>query len=388
MRNLVLTLAIVCLTATSVSAAEDPGISQTKPESGPYVKVEQGYMVPYEFTIPGTQVTLKMIPVPAGKVMLGSPESEEGHTDAEGPEVEVEVGPFWMAEHEMTWEQYKPYMELYNIFKKFQAKNIRPVTDDNRVDAITAPTPLYEPSFTFEYGEDPKLPATTMTNYAARQYTKWLSGVTGKQYRLPSEAEFEHAASGGAKTAYHFGDDAEQLGDYAWFDGNAEEKPHVVKGKKPNQYGLYDMHGNVWEWVLDQYSDEGFAKLDGKKNLTALAAVNWPTEVEPLMVKGGGWDEDAENCRTAAKMGSSEDDWKEEDPNIPLSPWWFTSYPSTCVGFRVVRPLEEVGKKDAVKFYQADIEFLNLDVSDRLIEGRGILGLVDPDLPEAIKKAD
>lgn len=122
MRNLVLTLAIVCLTATSVSAAEDPGISQTKPESGPYVKVEQGYMVPYEFTIPGTQVTLKMIPVPGGKVMLGSPESEEGHTDAEGPEVEVEVGPFWMAEHEMTWEQYKPYMELYNIFKKFQAK--------------------------------------------------------------------------------------------------------------------------------------------------------------------------------------------------------------------------------------------------------------------------
>ena len=378
---------MVCFASAFAHAEEVVGISKTKPENGPYVEVEQGFMVPYEITIPGTDVQLKMIPIPGGKFMLGSPESEEGHEDSESPEVEVEVAPFWMAEHETTWEQYKPYMELYNIFKKFQADRVRLVTDDNRVDAITAPTPLYEPSFTFEYGEEPNLPATTMTSYAARQYTKWLSGVTGNQYRLPSEAEWEYAATGGATTAYHFGDDAEKLDDYAWYEDNAEDTPHFVKEKKPNQYGLYDMHGNVWELVLDQYSDEGFEKLKGKK-LTALDTVNWPTEPEPLMAKGGGWDETPEMCRSASKIGSSEDDWKGEDPNIPLSPWWFTSYPSTCVGFRVIRPLEEVSKKDAVKFYVPEIEMLKLDVGDRILEGRGIEGIVDPELPAAIKESN
>ncbi|MEW4455298.1 formylglycine-generating enzyme family protein [Bremerella sp. JC817] len=387
MHKFVLTLAMVCFAAASTSAAEVVGISPNKPESGPFVKIDEGYMVPYEITIPGTDVKLKMVPVPGGTLKLGSPESEAGHTDAEAPEVDVEIEPFWMAEHETTWKQYKPYMELYQQFKKFQAAGVRKVTDDNKIDAITAPTPLYEPSFTFEHGEDPELPAVTMTNYSARQYTKWLSGVTGMQYRLPSEAEWEFAATGGAKTAYHFGDDAEQLGDYAWFSGNSDEAPHLVKGKKPNQFGLYDMHGNVWEWVLDQYSEEGFARLEGKK-LKALDTVAWPSEPDPLMVKGGGWDDDAESCRAASKMGSSDEDWKQEDPNVPLSPWWFTSYPSTCVGFRVIRPLHEVEKKEADKFYRPEIEFLNLDVGDRLIEGRGVLGLVDPELPAAIKESE
>ena len=387
MQKIVLTLAIIIFAAASASAAEVVGISPTKPESGPYVKVDEGYMVPYEITIPGTDVKLKMVPIPGGTFKLGSPETEAGHTAAESPEVEVEVEPFWMAEHETTWKQYKPFMALYETFKKFQTAGIRKVNDENRIDAITVPTPLYEPSFTFEYGEDPQLPAVTMTNYSARQYTKWLSGVTGNQYRLPSEAEWEYAASGGAKTAYHFGDDPPKLEEYAWFVGNADEKPHLVKGKKPNQFGLYDMHGNVWEWVLDQYKEEGFKHLVGKK-VKALETVVWPTEIEELMVKGGGWDDEAEACRVASKMASAEEDWKDEDPNVPLSPWWFTSYPSTCVGFRVIRPLHEVSKKDSDKFYRPSIEFLNLDVGDRLLEGRGVLGLVDPELPAAVKKAE
>lgn len=385
MRTLALALTFICLGTLPAAAAEVVGISPTKPESGPSVKVEQGYMVPYEITIPGTSIPLKMIPIPGGKFKLGSPESEPGHTAAEGPQVEVEVGPFWMAEHETTWEQYKKYMELYDIFKRFSSEGLREVNDDNRIDAITAPTPLYEPSFTYEHGEDPKLPAVTMTNYAARQYTKWLSGITGHQYRLPSEAEWEYAALGGADTAYHFGDDPEKLDEYGWFEGNSEGSPHHVKQKKPNQYGLYDMHGNVWEWVLDQYSEEGFAHLEGKTP-TALESVRWPTEPDPLTVKGGGWDDEAVNCRAASKMPSDDEEWKQEDPNIPLSPWWFTSYPSTCIGFRVIRPLKEVAKEEAVKFYEPEIEFLNLDVQDRLIEGRGALGLVDPELPNAARE--
>ncbi|PQO37137.1 transcriptional regulator [Blastopirellula marina] len=371
----------------SVAAAEVVGISPNKPESGPYVKIDSGYMVPYEITIPGTDAKLKMVPIPAGKFKLGSPDSEVGHRLAEAPQIEVEVRPFWMAEYETTWKQFKPFMELYSPFKDFEYRGVRKVTEQNRIDAITAPTPLYEPGFTFEYGEDPQLPAVTMTNYSARQYTKWLSGITGNQYRLPCEAEWEYAALGGADTAYHFGNDPAKLDEYAWYSGNSDETPHVVKGKKPNQYGLYDMHGNVWEWVLDQYSDQGFARLEGKQ-LKALDTVAWPTEPDPLMVKGGGWDEVAQNVRAASKMGSSDIDWKQEDPCIPMSPWWFTSFPSTVVGFRVIRPLEELPKQEAVKFYQPDIELLKLDVSDTLQGGRGIEGLADPALPAALKKSD
>ncbi len=368
------------------AAAEEPGkvlgLRPTQPEKGPFVKTERGYMVPYTDKIPGTDVTFEMLPIPGGTFSMGSPADEEGREDVEGPQFIVTVEPFWMAKTEVTWAQYKAYMKMYSLLKQFESNQVRRVTDANRIDAVTAPTALYDPSFTYEFGEDPQLPAVTMTQFAAKQYTKWLSGLTGEQYRLPSEAEWEYACRAGAKTAYSFGDDPAGLDDYAWHAGNSEYEPRLVAQKKPNAWGLYDMHGNVWEWVLDEYLEDGYQRFAGKK-LKAADAVAWPTKAYPRVVKGGSWDDEADRCRCAAKMGSDDPEWSTEDPNLPLSPWWFTTDPSRAVGFRFIRPLNERPKAEMAKYWEPDVEAIKLDVENRLLEGRGVLGVVDPGLPQA-----
>ena len=375
--------------ATTGALAEDiVGLADAAPSEGRSVETDQGYMVPYKMTLPGTEATFEMVPIPGGKFTMGSPDSEEDRQDNEGPQFEVEVAPFWMGKYEVTWAEYKEYMALYGIFKEFEVRKMRPVTDDNVIDAITAPTELYDPSFTFEYGEDPKFPAVTVTQYAARQYTKWISGITGHFYRLPSEAEWEYACRAGSTTAYHFGDDPDDLDDYAWYYDNSDDAPHEVGGKKPNPWGLHDIHGNVAEWVIDQLLEDGYEKFDGK-SLKAADAIVWPTKLVQRVVKGGSWEDDPENCRSAFRLGSEEEPWKQEDPNLPYSPWWFTSDPTRGIGFRIIRPLkEDIARADKEKFWKADAEDITEGVDNRLQEGRGVLGLVDKDLPNAIKELD
>jgi formylglycine-generating enzyme len=384
---LVLLLTLHFLPAVGAWAEEPatPGISATKPEEGRYVETPRGFMVPYTMQIPGTEISFEMVPIPGGVFRMGSPEDERGRQEVEGPTFEVEIQPFWMGKHEITWEEYKQFMKLYGAFKEFQSRGERLVTDENRVDAITAPTELYDPSFTFEKGEEPRQPAVTMTQYAAKQYTKWLSAITKVQHRLPSEAEWEYACRAGTTTPYSFGDDPGQLEEYAWYYDNSDEKSHPVGQKLPNPWGLHDMHGNVAEWVLDELLPEGYQKFEGKR-VTAKEAIVWPQKAYPRVVRGGSWDDFPEACRSASRLGSDDPSWKSEDPNFPLSPWWFTSDPSRGVGFRLVRPLDELPREEMVRYWEIDVEDIEFDVDSRLEEGRGALGLVDPDLPEAIEK--
>ena len=379
-------LMLVSIALTPAFGDELPiGLSKTKPAEGRYVETDKGFMVPYTMNIPGTEVKFSMEPIPGGTYKLGSPASEANRKDDEGPQVEVKIAPFWMGKYEVTWAEYKEFMGLYAVFKDFVAKKIRPVNDDNLVDAITAPTELYDPSFTYEFGEEPEQPAVTMSQYAARQYTKWLTAITGSQYRLPGEAEWEYACRAGTTTAYHFGNDASKLGEYGWFYDNSGEKPAHVGTKKPNPWGLHDMHGNVWEWCLDEYFVDGYARLPGK-GLSGANAIAWPTKAFPRVSRGGSWDDDSKACRAASKLASHDIDWKAQDPNLPLSPWWYTDDPARAVGFRLLRPLHELPKTAMVRYWEADVEDVRYDIQVRLEEGRGVLGIVDQELPAAIKK--
>ena len=160
-----------------------------------------------------------------------------------------------------------------------------------------------------------KRPVILVSWEEARDYAKWLSEKTGKRFRLPTEAEWEYAARAGSETAFSFGDDSVRLKEYGWYSGNSDGKTHPVGKKKPNAWGLYDMHGNVWEWVEDDYhnSYEG-APNDGR------AWIDKPRGAERVM-RGCGWRDDASDCRSANRSRDKSD------------------YRVTRVGFRLARSI-------------------------------------------------
>jgi formylglycine-generating enzyme required for sulfatase activity len=193
-------------------------------------------------------------------------------------------------------------------------------------------------------------PAICMTEFAARHYTKWLSMKTGRFHRLPSEAEWEYACRAGSTTAYHFGDDPAALGEYAWTLENSDGAYHKVRLKKPNAWGLYDMHGNVSEWCLDQFVEDAYAGWAEQGKISS--PVSWPTKIYPRVVRGGSWDEEAAECRSAARRGSDKE-WKVQDPQFPKSIWYFTD--ARFVGFRVIRPLVPPPPEEWEKYWEADV---------------------------------
>lgn len=290
-------------------------------------------MKPYTDKIRHTRAKINMVPIPGGKFTMGSPEDEPNRRGDEGPQREVEIAPFWMSECEITWDAYEVFM-LKTDELRIEVLEIETDARDDYVDAVSRPTKPYT-DMTFSMGKK-GYPAICMTQHAARKFCEWLSAKTGRYYRLPTEAEWEYACRAGTKTAYSFGDDPAQLGDYAWYSKNTEDKYMKVRLKKPNPWGLYDMHGNVAEWVLDQHQD----KYDPKMVLNPLAI---PLELYPRVVRGGSWQNGTKNCRSARRFASDEE-WKEQDPQEPQSIWYHTE--ATWVGFRVVRPFDEPTDKE------------------------------------------
>ena len=175
----------------------------------------------------------------------------------------------------------------------------------------------------------------------------WLSARTGVFYRLPTEAEWEYACKAGTKTAYSFGDDSKELSNHSWHLGNSRFKYQRVGSKSPNPFGLYDMHGNVWEWVLDQFTPPP-AQAPSQLRKNPLVS---PNTLYPRVVKGGSWDDGAKSHRSAARMGS-EEAWKQQDPQIPKSVWYHTD--ALFVGFRVVRPREIPSIEDIENFWPSE----------------------------------
>lgn len=290
-------------------------------------------MRPYTELVEQAEAEFEMVPIPGGTFTMGSAEDEPWRREDEGPQRAVTVSPFWMSATEVTWDVYDVWMSDLDIMRR-EVLGLEASPRDALADKfqLSQPTKPYT-DMTFGMGKR-GYPAISMTQHAARTFCKWLSAKTGRYYRLPTEAEWEYACRAGTTSAYSFGDDPDQLVDYGWFFDNTDEAYEKVGKKKPNPWGLYDMHGNVAEWVLDQYDEAGYETLlDATHD-----PLNVPLTLYPRVVRGGGWDQFAEDCRSAARAGSSEE-WKKQDPQIPKSIWYHTD--ALHVGFRIVRPLIE-----------------------------------------------
>lgn len=379
------------------------GIVADAPADGePSVACDDGFMVAYTETIPGTDVAFRMVPVEGGVVRLSvAPEGGEPAF------CEVELPPYWIGETEVTWAQYRPYMKLDRQYAKLQqlttlqrhggaeakaalsaaprlanavtrAESAAADPSTIAVDAVTSPTPLYDPGTTYESGEDPDLPAVTMTPFAAQQFTKWLAALTGHEYRLPSEAEWLHAGADSEPTP-------DALDEAAWYTDNSDWVAQTVGQKAPGRRGLVDLYGNVAELVLDAHNAKGRPELSGQR-VNWEQAVAWPRRGDRRIAKGGWWDAEAEELTAAHRMPTDDGEWKASDPNLPKSPWWFADYPATGVGLRLVRPLRPMDEATRARVWDTQDAAVAKAVAERLREGRGKIGPIGADLPEALEE--
>lgn len=287
---------------------------------------------PYSQEIPDTGQSFGMVPIPGGVFSMGG-----GSLEDEKPVHKVEISPFWMGTHEITWDIFELFLD-----KNFElAIAEKPLS--SQVDGLTRPSIPYL-DMTFGMGKEGK-PAIGMTQYGAIQFCKWLYLKTGVFYRLPTEAEWEYAARAGSDTKYFFGNDEGQLQEYAWFSTNSGGNTQPVGQKKPNPWGLYDILGNVMEWTSDQYESDTYQKRSGKIEKNPQIPIR---TLYPGAIRGGHYKSEA-NDLSVSKRFYSKNEWKRIDPQIPKSQWWFPEAP--FLGLRVVRPLYPPSQEAIMAYY-------------------------------------
>ncbi|ADB40386.1 formylglycine-generating enzyme family protein [Spirosoma linguale] len=296
----------------------------------------------YTQTVPGSNQTYALVAIPGGTYMMGSPATEKGRSADEGPQHKVQIEPFYMGKYEVTWDLYDLFA-FTNMEKEMAAKYTESDANLTKTDATTRPSPPYV-DMSFGMGRA-GYPAINMTQYAAIKFCAWLYAKTGVFFRLPTEAEWEYACRANTTTPYSFGADVKKLGEYAVFTGNSDGAYKKVGTKKPNPFGLYDMHGNVMEWTKDQYIADYYKQVASGKVKEPFAPT---TTLYPNSVRGGSWDDAATVLRSAARTPSAPA-WKVLDPQSPKSDWWLTS--ASFVGFRLVRPAKTPSEEEIKAYY-------------------------------------
>lgn len=295
-------------------------------------------------TIPGTAASISMIAVPGGEFTIGSPDDEPFREDNEGPQRRVRISPFFMGEVEVTWDQFWAFYSETMSEGRTPPAVIYANNSRDDIDAVSGPTPPFGlPDQGWGMGSRP---AITMTHYSAQTFCQWLSLKTGKKYRLPTEAEWEYAARGGTQTPYFFEGNPRKLSNKGFlkdifepdttgidshviYVNNSDNRSQEPSETRPNPFGLKNMLGNVMEYCEDWYADDSYESItDGELDPRG------PSEGTEHVVRGGHYNSDAADLRSAARSHTEHDDWLKTDPQNPKSIWWYSDVKG--IGFRVV----------------------------------------------------
>jgi sulfatase modifying factor 1 len=251
-----------------------------------------------------------MVAVPGGAFLMGSPPDEVSRKENEGPVVEVELDSFFMGKIEVTWTEYLAFFSATGSEGKTSDAYLT-LIDENAPDAISGPTPPWGAPDQGWGKQD--FPAITMTPHAADVYCQWLSEVTGKKYRLPTEAEWEYAARGGTTGPYFFEGDPQKFESKKYIKKQFESDTSGIvnfinyrlnsRGRtvdpammKPNPFGLVNMLGNVAEFCMDWYDPDIYEKYTaGIKNPVG------PETGEERVIRGGSFRSAAAEVRCASR---------------------------------------------------------------------------------------
>lgn len=302
--------------------------------------------------IPSSPVSFEMVAITGGTFKMGSPEDEPFRKTDEGPVREVEISPFFMAETEVTWDEYLAfYVQTSVEGRSTDTEGLRSeISAGSSADAISGATPPYgQPDQGWGMGQRP---AISFSYHAAETYCKWLSKVTGKNYRLPTEAEWEYACRAGTSGPYFFeGDprkfeksgfrarisknDTAVINSYVVYAGNSPTKTQTPDFVKPNPFGLRNMLGNVAEFCSDWYQPDAYSKYPEG----IVRDPKGPEAGEEHVVRGGTFMNPAGSLRSAARDYTRTEAWLKTDPQMPKSIWWYSDCFS--VGFRVVCEFDE-----------------------------------------------
>ena len=287
----------------------------------------------YDEVLAGKDKLITMTPVAGGLFNMGSPEDETGGRKDERPVRAVRLSDFWISTMEIPWD----------VYELFVYRNADTPTENQgevrlEIDGVSSATMPY-----VNYNK-PGYPVINITQYAASQFCKWLTAKTGYYYRLPTEAEWEYACRADSKDTFSFGPLSKSIASYAWYKGNSDGKLHKGGMKEPNALGLFDMHGNVAEWVIDRYDRNGYPH----HNDMVTDPFQLGEELYPQVVRGGSYKDEPARVRSAAR-GYSKRSWKKRDPQSPKSLWWHTN--AIHVGFRIVRPRELPAQGELTKYW-------------------------------------